>query len=456
MKPNDLLEYQRDHYTVPSIKKRRRLLNRLLKRVTYYEYEISEALKEDLDKHEFEAYTTEISFVKSEIILARKKLKSWSKNKRVSTPIVSFGGSSYIKKVPLGQILIMSPWNYPFQLSFVPLISAIAAGNTVVLKTSPFSKKTTVIMKTIINEVFEENIVSIVTTTDENDIEISSSLIKQPFNHIFFTGSTKVGNIIYKEASKNLVPVTLELGGKSPCIVDETANIKQSAKRIVWGKSINSGQTCVAPDYLLVHESIKDELINEMIIIRDKLFSSNMLDSPSYSRIINQKHFDRLLSYLDNQEVLFGGKSDAFSLKLELTLINEPKLNSKVMKNEIFGPILPVYTYSDISEVYNLIDKFKTPLALYLFTKNNKLVEEITTNIPYGGGCINDCLMHLVNSNLPFGGIGTSGINAYHGKYGFDLFTHEKSILSQAKAFDLPFRYPPFKKIILALIKKVM
>ncbi len=440
----------------PDIKARKIMLKRLLKSITDHEAEIYTALEKDLGKHEFEAFTSEVSFAKSEIRLLLKKIKRWANPKRVKTPLVSIGGKSKVLKQPKGVVLVFSPWNYPFQLTMLPMISALGAGNNVILKPSPFSLHTTAIMKQIIQECFTENRVYLVETDAKNDIEIATQLLKLPFNHIFFTGSTKVGKIVYQAATDKLIPVTLELGGKNPVIIDNTANLKYTAKRIVWGKSINSGQTCIAPDYMLVDKAVKAELVQEMQKAIKTFFDNDMIASNSYSSIINQSHFARLTNLLKEQKIIFGGKSDEKKRKMELTLLDSPRLGSKVMQEEIFGPILPIFEYENVDEACEIIKKYSNPLALYIFSKDKNLIRKLNNEISFGGGAINDVLMHFVSNKLPFGGIGNSGMGNYHGKYGFDTFTHEKSILKQTFLFDVPLRYAPFKKIILRFIKVIL
>lgn len=432
------------------------LLDKLLEAINLHEKEIYESLKLDLGKHEFESYTTEVSLVKQEIILLKRKLRRWMKPKKVKTPVVSIGGKSKIIKQPKGVVLIFSPWNYPFQLTMTPLVSAIGAGNNVIVKTSPYSKHTTNIIKKIITESISPQHAYLVETNLENDIEVATELLSIQFDHIFFTGSTLVGKIVYAAAAKNLTPVTLELGGKNPVIVDDSANLKLTAMRTVWGKAINSGQSCIAPDYLIVKSNVKDELIKEIGIAIEKFYQDDMINSDSYSSIINQLHFDRLIGYLKDQDILIGGKKDPGKLKLELTVINAPELDSELMKNEIFGPLLPIFTYEKLEEVYEIISHYKNPLALYVFSQKRKVINEISKNISFGGGAINDVLMHFVSTDLPFGGVGNSGMGNYHGKYGFDTFTHEKSILKQTTLFDLPLRYAPYKKFFMKLAKLIL
>ncbi len=440
----------------PSLKERIDVLNRLLESIDAHERDIFASLRKDLGKHEFEAYTTEVSLVKAEISVLKKKLGKWMKPKTVKTPIISIGGKSKIIKQPKGVVLIFSPWNYPFQLTMVPLISAIGAGNNVIIKTSPYSLNTTRIMKQIISECFEPDQVYLVETNLHNDVDIATDLLNHSFDHIFFTGSTKVGKMVYQAAAKHLTPVTLELGGKNPVIVDESANLKLTAMRMVWGKAINSGQSCIAPDYLLVKSNVKEELVKEIGKAIERFYNDDMLGSDSYSSIINQTHFDRLVSYLKGQDILIGGKTDPEKLKFELTVINNPDLESEIMQNEIFGPLLPIFTYEKLEEAYNIISKYKNPLAVYVFSKRSKVINDITKNVSFGGGAINDVLMHFVSTKLPFGGVGNSGIGNYHGKYGFDTFTHEKSILKQTLLFDLPIRYAPFKKFFMKLAKLIL
>jgi len=414
---------------------------------------IMEALEQDLGKSPFESYATELSMVYGEIKHTLKHLKSWMKDEKVPTPVQSFGGKSYLHRQPLGVVLIMAPWNYPFQLTITPLVAAIAAGNCVVLKPSRYARHTSAVLADLIKAHFPPEYI----TLFEGGREVNSALLEIQFDHIFFTGSVRVGKIVMAAAAKHLTPVTLELGGKSPCLVDRTADLEKTAQRIIWGKALNAGQTCVAPDYVLVHKAVKEELVTAMQRAIKKFFGENPLQSPDLGRIIHADAFDRLqgLIEMEKERIITGGASDRVQLKIELTLVDSPALDSPLMTEEIFGPILPVITYDDFMEAVEIIRNREKPLALYLFTKDKNLESWVVNNLSYGGGCINDTIMHVANYHLPFGGVGASGIGSYHGKKGFETFSHTKSILRQTFAFDLPLRYPPYKNK-LNLLKKLL
>jgi len=416
-------------------------LENLLNSVKAYEHQIMEALKADLNKSEFDAYTTEIMIVLEEIKFTLKNLKSWAKPRKVKTPITHLGSSSYIYPEPYGVALIISPWNYPFQLAVAPLIGSIAAGNCAIIKPSELTPATSKVFASLIAETFPDEYITVV----QGGVDTSESLLKEQFDYIFFTGSVPVGKVIMEAAAKNLTPVTLELGGKSPCIVHEDANLKIAAKRIAWGKFVNAGQTCVAPDYLYLHKAVKApflQLLKEAII---ELYSDHSLENPNFTRIVSERHFQRLCSFLNNGEIFIGGNTNSEKLMMEPTVLNGITWEHPVMQDEIFGPILPVLEYDTLDEVIEGIDNHPKPLALYLFTENANVQENVLNRITFGGGCINDTVYHLGSPHLPFGGVGTSGIGSYHGKGSFDTFSHEKSILKQTTRFDLPFRYPNLK-----------
>lgn len=413
------------------------MLKKLEKAINDNETEILDALKADLNKSPYEAYLTEISTVLLDIKFIKKRLKKWVKPTRVKTPITHFPAKSYRYPEPYGVVLIISPWNYPFQLTMMPLIGAIAGGNCAMIKPSEQSSHTSKIIDKIISSTFPSDYVKVVLGGREEN----QDLLKQKFDLIFFTGSVNVGKIVMEAASHHLTPVILELGGKSPCIVDKTADLKLAAKRIIWGKMVNLGQTCVAPDYLLVHSSVKDALIEEM----KNVLSQYYQDYQHLPKIISKRHFDRLTKLIVNDDVIFGGNINEATEQIDFTLV-EATWDSEIMKDEIFGPIMPMITYESIDEVINHVNDQPKPLALYLFT-NNKIVEKvILKNISFGGGCVNDTIMHLASPYLPFGGIGNSGMGSYHGKQSFDAFSHYKSILKKSKYFDLALRYPPYDK----------
>ncbi|WP_413232311.1 aldehyde dehydrogenase [Oceanotoga sp. DSM 15011] len=398
------------------------------------------ALKDDLNKSFFESYETEIGITLSELTHTIKNLKKWSKPQKVKTPITAFPAKSYIKKVPYGVTLIMSPWNYPFNLTFAPLIGSMAGGNCSLIKVSEYSPRTSQIIEKLINENFNPNYIKVW----QGEIEVNKEILNQKFDYIFFTGSTNVGKIVMKAACENLTPLTLELGGKSPCIVDKNTNIDKTAKRIAWGKYLNAGQTCVAPDYLLAHKDIKEELIEKIVYYIEKFYSQDPKQSPDYPRIISSKHFDMLIPLIENSEIYYGGEKDSQEKYISPTIINNVKWTDKIMENEIFGPILPVIVWEDLDYTINLINKRPRPLALYLFTNDKELEEKVLNNIIFGGGVINDTIMHLSNPYLPFGGVGASGMGGYHGKYSFETFTHNMSIMKRGFWPDIKLKYPPY------------
>ncbi|SEP71324.1 aldehyde dehydrogenase [Piscibacillus halophilus] len=432
-------------YRIHQLQKLQEMLNR-------YEPRIYESLHKDLNKSTYEVLTTEFGFLQQEINYTIKHLREWMQPKKVKTPNSHKGAKSLIYKQPYGVTLIISPWNYPLNLALSPLIGAIAAGNTAIIKPSELTPYTSDLLEEMIKETFEEKYITVI----QGDREVSQQLLDLPFDYIFFTGSVPVGKIVMEKASQQLIPLTLELGGKSPCIVDRDAKIEYAARRIVWGKFVNAGQTCVAPDYLLVQESIKQKLLDQIKIEIEKMYTSNPMESGEYTKIINKNHFDRLVNYFDEGEIHYGGESDRTNQLINPTIIDQVNWGSKIMQEEIFGPLLPVLTFDKLEEVHDHIEHSRNPLALYYFSENEKNQEWVIRNLSFGGGCINDTMMHLGNNQLPFGGIGTSGIGKYHGKYSFDTFTHEKSVLKQTTAFDLAFRYPNSKmgrKILKKLFK---
>ena len=422
------------------IKYRKESLKKLLHVITQNEEAIINALYTDFKKPAFEAVLTETNYVIGDLKQTIKNINSWAKPKKVWSSLLNFPSSDYIYSEPYGNVLILSPWNYPFQLALCPLVAAVAAGNKVTLKPSELTPHTSAIIAKIISETFPVKDVVVVT----GDATIAADLLKKRWDYIFFTGSVGVGKIVAKAAAENLTPVTLELGGKSPCIVDETANLELSARRIVWGKIINAGQTCVAPDYILVHHEMKDTFVKFLIQEIEKALGQNPEESPDYARIINLKNWQRQLSLLENQKILYGGQASQDSLYLSPTLLDEPKMDSLVMKEEVFGPILPILSYKSKEEIDKIISSFDKSLALYLFSQNNFFIDEVLKKYSFGGGCINDTVIHLVNNNLPFGGVGNSGMGAYHGKLSFDIFSHKKSIVKRGTWLDLPLRYAPY------------
>jgi aldehyde dehydrogenase (NAD+) len=416
-----------------------------------YEDEIYKALKEDLNKSKFETYMTEIGMVLEEISYIKKRIRKWGKPKKVKSPIHQFPASSKIYSEPYGVCLIMSPWNYPFQLSIAPLIGAIASGNCCIIKPSNYSPATSNLVDKIIKETFKSNYITVILGGREEN----QTLLTQKFDYIFFTGSVGVGKIVMESASKHLTPLSLELGGKSPCIVDETANLDLAAKRIIWGKTLNSGQTCVAPDYLLVHHSVKDELISKIKVYLKKFYGDSIHTNPIFPKIINEHHFNRLIELIKDNNVIVGGQYNQDTFQIEPTLVDNVSWDSPIMQEEIFGPILPVITFHDLKEVSRKVNDYPKPLALYFFTTSQANEKYVLNNISSGGGCINDTIVHLATHYLPFGGVGNSGMGSYHGKASFDTFSHKKSIMKRFNKFDLSLRYPPYDKK-LSILKRFM
>lgn len=426
-------------------------LRRLYTAVSQRETEIREALKKDLGKSGFESYMCETGMVLEEISYMLKHIRSFSREKRRRTPLAQFHSRSYQKPSPYGVTLIMSPWNYPFMLTLSPLVDALAAGNTAVVKPSAYSPHTSRLILDILSQCFEPRYVAVVTGGRAEN----TCLLQEHFDYIFFTGSQSVGKEVMRKAAEHLTPITLELGGKSPCIVEETADLALAARRIVWGKCLNAGQTCVAPDYLLVQDMVKNELVARMQEEMRRQYPVDMVENPEYPRIVNEKHFTRLRGLMEGQNILFGGGVDPDTLKLQLTLLDEPSLESPVMQEEIFGPVLPVISYHKLEDALRLVASRPKPLACYLFSGNRKKARYIFSRLSFGGGCYNDVIVHLTSPRLPFGGIGNSGMGSCHGKAGFDTFTHWKSVLERGNWPDIPMRYPPYQEKFYFL-KKIM
>ena len=418
------------------------------------EKEICAALTADLGKSAYEGFMCELGLVLSEISWMIHKTPKLSKPRKVATPITQFHSKSFVIKEPYGTVLIMSPWNYPLLLTLAPLSNAIAAGNTAIVKPSAYSPHTSTVIKNILTQCFDSNYVACVTGGREEN----SSLLKQKFDLIFFTGSTSVGKEVLKCAAENLTPAILELGGKSPCIIDETANIELSAKRIVFGKFLNCGQTCVAPDYIICKASIKQQLIESLKQEIKKQFGNDPLQNKDYGKIISVKHFNRLTALIDERKVVIGGGSDCEQLKICPTVMNDVTYDDAVMKEEIFGPVLPILTFENYDSLIADLKSKPKPLALYIFSSSKKAIKRVTTEISYGGGCINDVVIHLATSEMGFGGVGPSGMGAYHGETGFNAFSHTKSIIDKKTWIDLPIRYQPYKsrlfKALLHLLLK--
>ncbi|MEZ7504552.1 aldehyde dehydrogenase [Flavobacterium sp. Arc2] len=434
-----------------NIEYRKETLTKLLNNIIIHEDDIIKALYDDFKKPAFEAVLTETSYVISELKDTIKNLSKWAKPKKVFPSLLNFPSKDYIYKDPYGKVLIIAPWNYPFQLALCPLVSAVAAGNQVVLKPSELTLKTSAIIAEIIAKTFHVNHVEVI----QGGVDVSKNLLSQRWDYIFFTGSVPVGKIVAQAAAQHLTPVTLELGGKNPCIIDETANLKLAAKRIVWGKFINAGQTCIAPDYIMIQKDMKSKFIDYMKEEITAAYSNKPEESPDFARIVNTKNWSRLTEMIDNDKVIFGGQTNESDCYIAPTLIDESDVDSLVMKDEIFGPLLPILEYSSTADIHAVISKYEKPLSLYIFTENKSFANKIIQNYSFGGGCINDTVVHFSNKRLPFGGVGHSGIGAYHGSLSFDTFSHKKSIVKKANWLDLPMRYAPYKDK-LATIKKLL
>ncbi|MBQ8359379.1 MAG: aldehyde dehydrogenase [Oscillospiraceae bacterium] len=445
MNIDEILQKQRDYFysgaTLP-VNFRIAMLKKLLAAVNKYEKEIGDALTADLGKSDFEGFMCETGLVRSELSYMLRHIKRYAKEKTVYTPITQFASRSYKKPGPYGNVLIMSPWNYPFLLTIDPLADAIAAGNTVVVKPSAYSPATGVIIEKIITECFDPEYVAVVTGGRQEN----AALLNKKFDLVFFTGSQSVGREVLRHTAETLTPAVLELGGKSPCIVDSSAKIKLAAKRIVFGKFLNCGQTCVAPDYILCHESVKDQLVTELRGQIAKQYGENPLENPDYGRIVNRKHFDRIKGLIDPDKAVVGGKWNTETLQIAPTVLTDVTWEDAVMQEEIFGPVLPILTYKNLNEIYGVLADRPKPLALYIFAEDKKVIREVTGRCRYGGGCVNDCVIHLATSNMGFGGVGESGMGAYHGRTGFDTFSHTKSVLDKKTWMDLPMRYQPYKR----------
>jgi aldehyde dehydrogenase (NAD+) len=402
---------------------------------------ICEAIYADFQKPKFESLGTETQLVLAELKYAIKHVKSWSKPKRVPSALINFPSKEWIQYEPFGKVLIISPWNYPFMLALSPLIGALAAGNTAVIKPSELSPNTSQIIAAIIKKVFPPEYVAVV----EGGVEVSTQLLAEKWEYIFFTGSTAVGKIVYKSAAEHLTPVTLELSGKNPCIVDETASIQLAAKRIAWGKFLNGGQTCIAPDYILVHHSKKTALITALKAEIEAFYGKDMQQSLDFARMATEKHYQDLKTKLEGENVVFGGDVDDVTRYIAPTLVDEPAQDSALMAGEIFGPILPILGYSDEQEIHNYVARYEKPLAFYVFSNRKKFQKQLMERYPFGGGTINDTIIHISNKHLPFGGVGASGIGGYHGKFSFELFSHKKAIVKRGTWLDVPVRYAPYK-----------
>lgn len=440
-----IVEKQRAYFytgaTLP-LEGRIRALKKLRTYIREHEAELNQAIREDLGKSAYESYMCETGLVLTEITYMLRHIRSFAREKTVYTPLAQFPSRSFVKPSPYGVTLIMSPWNYPFLLTIDPLADAIAAGNTAVIKPSAYSPCTSRAIRTMIRECFPEEYVAVVTGGRAEN----TCLLNEPFDYIFFTGSQAVGKEVMAHAARHLTPVTLELGGKSPCIIEKTADLPLAAKRIVFGKYLNCGQTCVAPDYIYCDEEIRDRLVEEIRKQIPKQFGPSPLTNNDYGNIINEKHFDRIMGLIDPEKVVWGGKSDKSTRKIEPTLMNHVTFNDAVMQEEIFGPVLPVLTYDSLDAAIEKINSMPHPLALYLFTSDKQAAKKVMSRCGFGGGCINDTIIHLATSEMGFGGFGESGMGSYHGKEGFRTFSHNKSIVDKKTWLDLPMRYQPYKK----------
>lgn len=455
MNCSDILKQQREFFSTGQTKQvafRQKALHRLEKNIREREPQILEALRQDLNKAEQESFMTELGLIYHSLAHAKKHVASWARDKGVSTPLVLFAGRSFVRPEPYGAVLIMSPWNYPFLLCMDPLIGAIAAGNCVVIKPSAYAPNVSKVITGLIQASFPSDYIAVV----EGGREENQQLLEQRWDYIFFTGGMSVGKMVMEKAAKNLTPVTLELGGKSPCIVDAGADLNMAAKRIVFGKFVNSGQTCIAPDYVLVQEYVRGELLEQMKKWIRRMLGAEPLNNPEYPKIINEKHYKRLMGLIQPDKVFAGGTGDEKSLKIEPTILDRVTGEDKVMQEEIFGPLLPVLTYYNLEEAEEFILKREKPLALYVFTQDPKIQQRILNRISFGGGCINDTLMHIANPNMGFGGVGGSGMGQYHGKKSFDTFTHEKSIINRTTKIDLNMRYHPYSDLKNKLIRMVL
>lgn len=453
---SELLAQQRDYYRTGATRSsafRRAQLGKLYNGIDKYETKLNDALRSDLNKAPQEAFNTEIGPSLSEIKFLRRNVSEWMRPQAVPGMIFSFPSSAKIYTEPYGNVLVISPWNYPAWLSLVPLAGAITAGNCVILKPSELAPATAAVIKELMEEIFDPEYVAVV----EGDATVSTQLLDLQFDYIFFTGSTAVGKIVAQAAAKKLIPYTLELSGKTPCIVDKDANIALAAKRLLWGKMINCGQTCVAPDYIYVHRSVEGQLIEAMKKVMLRFFPNGALNANDYPRMINQHHFDRLLRLIKSgPAIISGGGYDAAKLSIEPTIMGPVQWGDEVMQEELFGPLLPVLAYDDLAEVIQHINDRPKPLSLYIFSGHRKLRQRIIREISFGGGLINDTVEHLGNHYLPFGGIGFSGQGAYHGKHSFDTFSHKKGIMKKGTWLDLNFRYRPYNKISLLIARIFM
>lgn len=452
----DIIHLQKEFFhsgITKNIDFRIKQLKKLQSVIKENEEDILNALKSDLGKNPFEAYVSEIGITLKSTQTMIQNVKQWAKTEKVKTPLFQMPSKSFIMKEPYGSVLIIGPFNYPFQLVIEPLIGAMAAGNCVVIKPSESTPEVTKVISRMLTANFDPAYIKVV----EGEKEETSRLINAPFDYLFFTGSVPVGKIVMEAASKNLVPHTLELGGKSPTIVDETADLKKAAQRILWGKLINAGQTCIAPDYLVVHHSVKDKLIEQLKDTIRSFYGDEIQSNDQFGRIVNERHFDRLAQILekDKEHIIAGGEHDRSEKFIAPTILDGVTWSNEAMQDEIFGPILPILTYDNLDDAIAMINSHPKPLALYIFTENKTTESKVLERISFGGGCVNDTLSHVANDQLPFGGVGHSGVNAYHGKHSFELFSHRKSMMKKSTRVELKLAFPPYKTS-LDTIKKVL
>jgi aldehyde dehydrogenase (NAD+) len=428
-------------------------LKALQEMIRSHEAEIIKALHQDLHKPTAESLFNEIMLVLDDVKYAIKNLKKWMQPEKVATPFpLLWPGKSKIHFEPYGSVFIISPWNYPWLLTFLPLVGAISAGNCVIVKPSEISTHTEALIIKLIRQYFPSEYISVV----KADVEMTDQLLKEKFDYIFFTGSANVGRKVMEAAAKHLTPVTLELGGKNPCIIDQTADVSFAARRIIWGKYMNAGQTCIAPDYLLVHSSIKSQLIESMIKTIKQFYSETPVNSNSYGRIINKKQFERLCQLMKDKNIIYGGEINEESFYISPTLIDHVAWDDSLMQEEIFGPLLPILVYDDIFDIINKIKLTPKPLAMYLFSKNKMNEKLVMNTLSFGGGCINDCILQIANLRLPFGGVGQSGMGSYHGKYSFETFSHRKSIYKKSFLIDFNLQYPPYSSSKLKWLRRLL
>lgn len=443
MNIEQIVDAQRKYFSTGKtfdIKYRLEALDKLKASIKKHEAELLDAIKQDLGKSASESFMCEVGLTLSEITHFKKHLRSWARIKRKCTPLTNFHAKSMIVQEPYGVVLIMSPWNYPVLLTLEPLIGAIAAGNCAVVKPSAYSPETSKVMHQLISETFSPEYVTVVTGGRAENAD----LLEQKFDYIFFTGGVTVGKLVMEKASKHLTPVTLELGGKSPCIIDHTANLRIAARRITFGKFLNCGQTCIAPDYVLVEKSVHDEFVSLLKEETTKMYGKDILANKDYGKMVNQKHFDRVSGLIAKEKVVYGGRLKQETLQIEPTILDNVTPDDAVMQEEIFGPVLPIITVADTNEAADFIRNRPKPLALYLFTSDRKVEKQFLREVPFGGGCVNDTIIHIATNNLPFGGVGNSGMGSYHGKKTFETFSHAKSVVKKYTWLDISMRYQPY------------